>query len=186
MSLSKQVAAAVIILDECSVFGRKKNRKRREMWAKNWLLGIDRFTHLNLLNFIRNDSPEDYKNYFRMSDVLAKVKPLIVKQDIVMRNAITPEARIAATLRFLATGRSFEDLKFAVWIRETGSGPPTQVRANSEPSPTEGPGEPSRTRPSPARGAPHREEFDSWEPEPSRTHESDSYVYGHLKGRLII
>ena len=48
--------------------------------------------------------------------LVAKVKPLIVKQDTVMRNAITPEARIAATLRFLATGRSFEDLKFATII----------------------------------------------------------------------
>ena len=38
MSSSKQVAAAVIILDERGVFGRKrKNRKRREMWAKKWL-----------------------------------------------------------------------------------------------------------------------------------------------------
>jgi hypothetical protein len=64
------------------------------------LLGRDRFTHLNLLNFIRNDSPEDYRNYFRMSDVLAKVNPLIVKQDTAMWNAITPEARIAATLAF--------------------------------------------------------------------------------------
>jgi hypothetical protein len=77
------------------------------MWAKNWLLGTDRCTHLNLLNFIRNDSPEDYKHYFRMSDenlkhVLAKVK---------------------LTLSVLV----------AVWIREPGSGPPTHVRANSEP-----------------------------------------------------
>jgi hypothetical protein len=47
-------------------------------------------------------------------------------------------------------------VRVAVWISRTGSGPPTHVRANSEPSPTEGPGEPSRTRPSPARGAPHR------------------------------
>jgi hypothetical protein len=62
MSSSKQIAAAVIILDGFGVFGRK----RREMWAKNWLLGRDRFTYLNLLNFIRNDSPEDYRNYFRM------------------------------------------------------------------------------------------------------------------------
>ena len=61
MSSSKQVAAAVIILDECGVFGRKRNnRKRREMWAKKWLLGRDRYTHLHLLNFIRNDSPEEY------------------------------------------------------------------------------------------------------------------------------
>jgi hypothetical protein len=57
----------------------------------------------------------------------------------------------------------------AVWIRETGSGPRTHVRANSEPSPTEGPGEPSRTRPSPARGAPHTDEFGSLGPEPSQT-----------------
>jgi hypothetical protein len=96
--------------------GEKENRKWREMWAKNWLLGRDRFTHLNLLNFIRNDSPEDYKNYFRMSDenlkyVLAKVKPLIVKQDTVMQNPT--EAHIAATLRFLTTGQLFEDLEFA-------------------------------------------------------------------------
>jgi hypothetical protein len=62
MSSSKQVAAAVTILDGCGVFGRKT----REMWAKNWLLGRDRFTHLNLLNSIRDDSPEDYRNYFGM------------------------------------------------------------------------------------------------------------------------
>ena len=60
MSSSKQVAAAVIILDECGVFGRKrKNRERREMWAKKWLLDRDRYTHLNLLSFVRNGSPED-------------------------------------------------------------------------------------------------------------------------------
>ena len=56
------------------------------MWAKKWLLGRDRYTHLNLSNFVRNDSPEDYKNYLRMSYenvqyLIAKVKPLIVKQD---------------------------------------------------------------------------------------------------------
>jgi hypothetical protein len=72
------------------------------------------------LNFIRNDSPEDYKNYLRISDenvqyLTTKVKPLIAKQDTVMRNAITHEAGITATLRFLATGRSFEDLKFAYY-----------------------------------------------------------------------
>jgi len=61
------------------------------MWAKKWLLGRDRFTHFNLLNFIRNYSSEDYRNYLRMSDenvryLIAKVKPLIAKQDTVMRN----------------------------------------------------------------------------------------------------
>jgi hypothetical protein len=69
MSSSKQVAAAVIILDERGVLGRKReNRKRREMWAKKWLLGRDRFSHLNLLNFIRNDSHEDYKTLSKSQD----------------------------------------------------------------------------------------------------------------------
>ena len=111
MSASKLVAVAVIILDECGMFGRKwKDRKRGEMWAKKWLLGRDRFTHLNLFNVIRNDSPEDSKNYLRMSDknlqyLIANVNPLIAKQNIAMRNAITPELLIAETLRYLATGR---------------------------------------------------------------------------------
>jgi hypothetical protein len=100
---------------------RRKNGKRRKIWAKNWLLDRDKFTHINLLNYIRNDSPEDYKKYFRMSDenlkyLLAKVKPLIVKQDTVIWNAVTPEARLTATLRFLATERWFEDLKFSTII----------------------------------------------------------------------
>jgi hypothetical protein len=58
------------------------------MWAKKWLLGRDRFTHLNLLNFIRNESTEDCKNYLRISDenvqyLFAKVKPLIGVLDMV-------------------------------------------------------------------------------------------------------
>jgi hypothetical protein len=46
-------------------------------------------------------------------------------------------------------------VRVAVWIREPGSGPPTHVRANSEPSP--------------ASGAPHTDEFDSLGPELSQT-----------------
>ncbi|PNF32630.1 hypothetical protein B7P43_G17751, partial [Cryptotermes secundus] len=59
---------------------------------------------------------EDYKNYFRMSDENLKYMLAKVKQDTLLWNAITPEERIVATLRFLATGRSFEDPKFATII----------------------------------------------------------------------
>jgi hypothetical protein len=48
MTYRSKLQPAVIILDECGVFGKKrKNRKRREMLAKKWLLGRDRYTHLN-------------------------------------------------------------------------------------------------------------------------------------------
>ncbi|VEN41894.1 unnamed protein product [Callosobruchus maculatus] len=33
-----------------------------------------------------------------------------------MRQSISPHERLTATLRFLATGRSYEDLKFSVAI----------------------------------------------------------------------
>jgi hypothetical protein len=60
-------------------------------------------------------------------------------------------------------------VRVAVWIRKPGLGPPTHVQANTKSSPTEGPGELSRTQPSPARGAPHTNEFGLLGPEPSQT-----------------
>ena len=47
---------------------KKKEKKKGEMWDKRWLLGRERFTHINLLNVIRNVIPEGYKNYLGMSD----------------------------------------------------------------------------------------------------------------------
>jgi len=44
-------------------------------------------------------------------ELLQKVTPRIRKCDSVMRRAITPHERLSVTLRFLATGRSFLDLK---------------------------------------------------------------------------
>jgi hypothetical protein len=63
------------------------------MWAKKWLLGRDRFTHLKLLNF-RHGS----------------------------RHGSSLVTKLALSV-FVA-----------VWIRESGLGPPTNVRANSKPA----------------------------------------------------
>ena len=49
MSLLKQVATVVIVLDELGAF--KMKRKKRGMWSKNWLLNRQRFSHMNLLNY---------------------------------------------------------------------------------------------------------------------------------------
>ncbi|XP_068225274.1 putative nuclease HARBI1 [Palaemon carinicauda] len=53
-------------------------------------------------------------NAFR--DLLSLVSPKITKKDTVMRKSIPAEERLIATLRFLATGRSLEDLKFSTGI----------------------------------------------------------------------
>jgi hypothetical protein len=64
---------------------------------------------------------KDYSNYLRMSEdnvisLLEKVRPLFEKEDTVLRTAITAEERLAITIRFLAIGRSYEDLTFSAII----------------------------------------------------------------------
>ena len=45
--------------------------------------------------------------------LLPMVSPLIQKENTMMRQAVTPHKRLTATLRFLATGRNYDDLKFS-------------------------------------------------------------------------
>ncbi|XP_018107432.2 putative nuclease HARBI1 [Xenopus laevis] len=81
----------------------------------------EQYSHMGLLKELRERNPDDFKNYLRMSDssfntLLQAVAPRISKQDTCMRQAIPAEQRLIATLRYLATGRSFEDLKFSAGI----------------------------------------------------------------------
>lgn len=48
--------------------------------------------------------------------LLGLVKDKIRKQDTVMRKTISAEEKLVATLRYLATGTSYEDLKFRTGI----------------------------------------------------------------------
>jgi len=68
-----------------------KNKKKREKWAKDWLLKRKTYSHVNLLNELRFE-PLDFKNYLRMDEdtyrnLLSMVVPLIQKQDTVMRKS---------------------------------------------------------------------------------------------------
>lgn len=98
----------------------KKRRIKRKCWSKNWLMKRETYSHVNLLNELKV-TPKDWHNYLRMDEstylnLLSLVAPLIEKQDTVMRRAISPHERLIATLRFLATGRSFEDMKYSTII----------------------------------------------------------------------
>lgn len=58
-----------------------------------------------------------FKNFFRMSSsdmegLLRKIDPLIRKSDTNYREAISPQERLAVTLRFLATGDSYHSLMY--------------------------------------------------------------------------
>ena len=94
--------------------------KLRLKWAKGWLLKRNNLLHINFLKELRLE-PGYWYNYLRMDseaylEHLQKVTPRVRKCDSVMRRAITPHERCSVTLRFLATGRSCEDLKFSAAI----------------------------------------------------------------------
>lgn len=95
--------------------------KRRRLWSKEWLKNRDDFSHMRLVRELKENNLDDYRNYLRMPVesfqlLLSKVSPLITKKDTVLRPSIPAEQRLVATLRFLATGRSYEDLKFTAGI----------------------------------------------------------------------
>ena len=93
--------------------------KRRKVWTKEWYQNRAQFSHLNLMSELCVTAL-DFKNFLRMdyktyNELLDKVRPIIEK-DTNMRIAITANERLSATLWYLASGQSFEDLKFLTAI----------------------------------------------------------------------
>jgi hypothetical protein len=115
-SRKRKHATAVVALLLAAGSQRSGERKRR--WVKKYR---NQFNHSPLIKELWENYPDDYKNYLRLDSVsfdalLDLVKDKIHKNDTVMRKAITAEQRLTATLRYLATGRSYEDLKFTTGI----------------------------------------------------------------------
>ena len=60
---------------------------------------------------------EDYRRFMRMNtetfhELLEAVRPYVTKRETFMRKPISAEEKLAATLRFLATGEDYESLSF--------------------------------------------------------------------------
>ena len=77
---------------------------------------------MNLLCELKETAPDDYKNFLRMDnenyqELLSLVTPFLEKKATKMRDdVITVHQKLSTTLRFLATGQSYEDLKFLTRI----------------------------------------------------------------------
>lgn len=116
MSSQEACAAAIVIISH-----ELRKRKKKKIWMKEWLKKRSTLSHMELIRELRQSSASDLKNYLRMNDncfeyLLNLIKPYITKKDTVMRQAISAEERLLVTLRYLATGRSIEDLKFSAII----------------------------------------------------------------------
>ncbi|XP_050295245.1 uncharacterized protein LOC126735303 [Anthonomus grandis grandis] len=108
--------AAVLIIKKL-----REPKKRRP--NKSWIEKKATYSHINLIRELVNQ-PDDFRSYLRMDEttyrnLLHLVTPIIQKTDTVMKSSITPHERLTATLRFLATGRTYEDLKFSTCISKS-------------------------------------------------------------------
>lgn len=113
MGRKRKLCAALIIIEN------EKEKKR--CWTKEWLLKRERLSHMHLIDELRTSSVCDLKNYLRMDDdsfkyLLKLVTPYIRKRNTKLRQCISSDERLIATLRYLATGRSLEDLKYSTII----------------------------------------------------------------------
>ncbi|XP_066429067.1 putative nuclease HARBI1 [Eleutherodactylus coqui] len=123
----RRLAAAIMIhvaemkMEEREEEEEERPRKRqRRVWSKQLQQG-ESLSDSGLITELRENNPEDFRNCLHMSEesfsvLLASVKPFIEKRDTVMREAISAERRLVVTLRFLATGRSLQDLKSSAAI----------------------------------------------------------------------
>ncbi|XP_075162741.1 uncharacterized protein LOC142235371 [Haematobia irritans] len=98
----------------------KEEQPVKRIWIQGWLKKRSP-SNVRLVRELSLTAPQDYKNYLRMDthvfeELLDMISPLIQKQDTHLRDAKTPNERLIATLRFLATGQTFSDLKFEVYM----------------------------------------------------------------------
>lgn len=90
---------------------RKRRRRNRTIWTREWILKRESLVAFHqLLNELQQLDTSSYRNFVRMDaatfeKLLCMVAPMITHKDTVMREAITPGERLAVILRFLATGK---------------------------------------------------------------------------------
>ena len=84
------------------------------------LLARLKCNHSDLLEKLRL-YPADFRNFPRMDEdlyleLLNVLSPFIEKEDTILRKLIIAHERLTATLRFLARGCSYDDLKFSTRV----------------------------------------------------------------------
>ncbi|KAK7867913.1 hypothetical protein R5R35_005267 [Gryllus longicercus] len=94
-----------------------KNSRKSIKWAKQWFIEREKYTHEKILDELKLIKPDDFRNFLQMNgelvdELVALVTPQIEKMDTVMRDAIPVRQQLSVTLRSLATGNTFEDMKF--------------------------------------------------------------------------
>nr|CAH7745319.1 unnamed protein product [Callosobruchus chinensis] len=96
----KRAKACIAIILAYIAKKRKKIKNRR--WVKDWILQRQKFTHVNLLDYIKEVEPADFKNYYRMEsethqELLDLVTAYIEKKSTNMQKAIPAHERLLSS-----------------------------------------------------------------------------------------
>lgn len=117
----RKVALCGIILGMC-MKKQKQSRVQRRVWCKEWLMRREELgSHATLYRELHDKPDDGFIQYMRMDinsfhTLLGRVGPYITKQDTHLRQSISPEARLEATLRFLSSGCSYTALQYSTRI----------------------------------------------------------------------
>ena len=93
------------------------SRRKRRFWVKHWIAKRSLGHYQGLMTDLVITDAFCYRNFIRMSStqletLLRLVGPSLKKQDTTFRRSIEPEQKLVITLRFLATGASYQDLHY--------------------------------------------------------------------------
>lgn len=93
-----------------------KNKRKRE-WVKKWrkTRAVCGNIQTLLKEYTLSSDRDSYKSFLRMDEdcfrrILSYIENDISREDTHLREAIPPAEKLAATLRYLATGENFKEL----------------------------------------------------------------------------
>ena len=94
-----------------------RRKTQRKVWVREWLTRRHTFGQYDsLLTELHKKDERGYKNCLRITpdlfqETVKKLTPRLQKQCIFMRKPLQVGLKLAATLRFLATGNSYSSLQ---------------------------------------------------------------------------
>jgi hypothetical protein len=103
-----------MLVTEFQLLLRRKQRRKRRWWVQDWIKKRSMFgVSKTLLEELRLEDKESYRSHLRICEeqfnyLLSIVKPLITKEDTIMREALPADLKLQITLRYLATGDHFQ------------------------------------------------------------------------------
>lgn len=98
----------------------RRGGQRRRYWSRSWLRPERRRQfglYDQLMVELRQEDPVAFRNFMRMppemfQEILTRVEPRITKKQTWMREPLEPGLKLALTLRHLASGATYMDMRY--------------------------------------------------------------------------